>query len=81
MDLSRKQDREPIARRMAELRAEHGRTQTECAEALGVRQNTYSEMESGGIRLRRRDLVTLAVLYGMEPEEAFPDFFATVEAA
>lgn len=81
MDLSRKEDRKPIARRMAELRAEHERTQTECAEALGIRQNTYSEMESGAIRLRRRDLVTLSVLYGMEPEEAFPDFFSAEVAA
>lgn len=72
MDLTRKEDRIPIARRMAELRARHDRTQAECAEALGVRQNTYSDMESGKIRIRRRDLVTLAVLYGMDPEDAFP---------
>lgn len=82
MDLSRKEDRMPIARRMAQIRAEHGMTQQQCADALGIQQNTYSEMETGHTRFRRRDLVTLAVLYGVEPEEAFPAFFAdTVEAA
>lgn len=62
----------PFAQRMYDLRAKHGFTQQECADALGVRQNTYSEMEAGAIRFRRRDLVTLAVLYGMDPEDAFP---------
>lgn len=77
MDLARKQDRLGLMARMAELRAEHGRTQAECAAALGVGQPTYAEMESGRIRFRRRDLVTLAVLYGLDPEEAFPEFFAS----
>lgn len=72
MDLSRKEDRMPVTRRMKELRARHGFTQAECAQALGIRQNTYSEMESGKTRLRRRDLVTLSVLFEMEPTEAFP---------
>lgn len=81
MDLSRKEDRAPIARRMAELRAEHGVTQQACADALGIQQNTYSEMESGHTRFRRRDLVTLAVLYGIEPEDAFPAFFGAEVAA
>lgn len=75
MDLARKQDRLVLAARMSELRSEHGRTQAECAAALGVGQPTYAEMESGKIRFRRRDLVTLAVLYGMDPEDAFPAFF------
>lgn len=82
MDMTRKEDRLPVARRMAELRDRHGRTQVECAEALGIRQNTYSEMESGKLRFRRRDLVTLAVLYGMDPAEAFPTVLGNgVEAA
>lgn len=81
MDLSSKKDRLPVARRMAELRAEHGKTQTECAAALGVAQPTYAEMESGVGRFRRRDLVTLAVLYGMTLEAAFPSFAEPVEAA
>lgn len=81
MDLSRKRHRLPLARRMAELRAEHGLTQQQCADALGVAQNTYAEMETGHIRFRRRDLVTLAVLYGLPLEEAFPSFFGTGRAA
>jgi transcriptional regulator with XRE-family HTH domain len=66
---------------MAELRAEHGLTQQQCADALGVAQNTYAEMETGRIRFRRRDLVTLAVLYGLPLEEAFPSFFGAGRAA
>ena len=75
MDLSRKEQRLPLARRMAELRTAHGLTQRQCADALGVTQSTYAEMEAGRIRFRRRDLVTLAVLYGLPLEEAFPSFF------
>jgi transcriptional regulator with XRE-family HTH domain len=81
MDLTRKEDRLPLARRMEELRLGHRHTQQECADALGVGQSTYAQMESGDIRFRRRDLVTLSVLYGMDPEEAFPDFFAERSAA
>lgn len=82
MDLSSKNDRIPIGRRMAELRAEHGKTQTECAETLGVAQPTYAEMESGVGRFRSRDLIALAWMYGMEPKDAFPSFFSEpVEAA
>jgi transcriptional regulator with XRE-family HTH domain len=77
MDLTRKKFRLRIARRMAALRAEHGRTQVQCATALGVAQPTYAEMESGVGRIRRRDLVTLAHLYGIAPEDAFPAFFGS----
>lgn len=77
---SERKDIDLIARRMAELRAEHGKSQEECARALGIRQNAYSYLERGETRPRRRDLVTLAVLYGMDPEDAFP-MLATVEAA
>lgn len=74
MDLTRKEDRVALGFRMAELREQYDRTQQECADALGVAQNTYAQMESGVIRFRRRDLVTLAVLYGMKLERAFPSF-------
>lgn len=75
MDLSRKQNRLPLGARMKELREAHGYTQTQCGDALGIAWNTYAQMESGACRFRRRDLVTLAVLYGLAPEEAFPSFF------
>lgn len=74
MSTKGKNDRSPITQRMRELREAHGRTQQECAEALGVAQPTYAEMEHDKGRVRRRDLVTLAVLYGMPLEEAFPTF-------
>jgi transcriptional regulator with XRE-family HTH domain len=76
MDLRRKEDRMPLARRMEQLRNTRRLTQQECADALGVGQSTYAQMESGEIRFRRRDLVTLAVLYGLTLDDAFPDFFA-----
>lgn len=75
MDLTRKEVRQPLAERMESLRKAAGRTQQESADALGVAQNTYAQMETAEIRFRRRDLVTLAVLYGMAPEEAFPTYF------
>jgi transcriptional regulator with XRE-family HTH domain len=74
MSAKRKDDRIELGRRMADLRREHGRTQQECADALGVAQPTYAEMEGGQGRIRRRDLVTLAVLYGVTLEVAFPTF-------
>jgi transcriptional regulator with XRE-family HTH domain len=80
MDLTRKADRTQLGARMHELRTEYGLTQQECADALGVAQNTYAQMESGAIRFRRRDLVTLAVLYGLSLEDAFPMFGGRVAA-
>lgn len=74
MGTKRKDDRSELGRRMAELRKEHGKTQQECADALGVAQPTYAEMEGGQGRIRRRDLVTLAVLYGVTLDVAFPAF-------
>lgn len=74
MDLTRKENRVQLGGRMAELRETYGKTQQDAADALGVAQNTYAQMESGAIRFRRRDLVTLAVLYGMPLGRAFPAF-------
>lgn len=61
-----------IARRLVALRREAGITQRECADALGVNQPAYAKMESADTPLRRRDRVTLAVLYGLGEVEAFP---------
>lgn len=74
MNTNCKDNRAELGRRMAELRQIHRKTQQQCADALGVAQPTYAEMESGVGRIRRRDLVTLAVLYGMALDEAFPSF-------
>lgn len=81
MDLTRKEDRAVLGERMHELRSIHRTTQQQCADALGVAQNTYAQMESGEIRFRRRDLVTLAVMYGLPQDEAFPSFFTERAAA
>ena len=73
MDLSRKENQEAAAARMRDLRKHFRHTQQECADALGVAQATYADMEGGRSLIRRRDLVTLAVLYGIAPETAFPE--------
>lgn len=72
MDLARKGDRAPYAARMRHLRLHHGRTLEACAAALGVTISSYDAMERNKIRFRRRDLVTLAALYELPLEEAFP---------
>lgn len=72
MGKKRKDIRSELAGRMAELRATHGKTQQQCADALGIAQNSYAELEGGRTRPRRRDLVTLAVLYGLAVDDAFP---------
>lgn len=59
--------------RMKALREEHGRSQADAARALGVSQPSYWAMENGDTPPKRRDLVTLAVLYGMDVEDAFPN--------
>lgn len=65
-------DRQPFADRMRELREGAGKGQRECADALGVSQSAYCDMENNNIAFRRRDLVTLAALYGMSLKKAFP---------
>lgn len=70
--LATPQDRQRFADRMRELREEAGKGQQECADALGVTQPVYSEMENNQQSFRRRDLVTLAALYKMPLTKAFP---------
>ena len=73
-DLKRKQVDSALCERMRELRESRGATQTDCGVALGVGQSTYAEMESGDLPVRRRELVTLSVLYGLPLDAAFPTF-------
>ena len=75
MDIARKEGQERAAARLKELRARHRHTQQECADALGLEQPSYADMEGGRSRIRRRDLVTIADLYGIAKHEAFPEFF------
>lgn len=72
MDLASKENQQAAAARMRELRQHFRHTLQECADALGVATASYSDMERGESRIRRRDLVTLSVLYGIAPEQAFP---------
>jgi transcriptional regulator with XRE-family HTH domain len=72
MDLAHKDNQQAAAARMRELRLHFRHTQQECADALGLTQESYAAMEGGNTRIRRRDLVTLSVLYGVAPEAAFP---------
>lgn len=67
-------DRKTVRARMRALREERGLTQQQCADALGVAQNTYAEMELGTGRVRPRDLLALSVMYGLTPTDAFPGF-------
>ncbi len=60
------------AERMKFLREIHGESQQTCADALGIGQPAYWQMENNEQRIRRRDLVTLAHHYGLTLEEAFP---------
>lgn len=77
----RKISDEQIRARMVELRTNAEKTQTQCANALGVAQNTYAEMESGECPVRRRDLVTLSVLYGLNLRQAFPSYLEPMSLA
>lgn len=79
MDLARKENQEAAATRMAELRGHFRHTQQECADALGIGQSSYAEMEAGNSRIRRRDMVTIAVHYGLPLSEAFPGLLQDVE--
>jgi transcriptional regulator with XRE-family HTH domain len=65
-------DRQPFADRMRELREANNVSQQDCAEALGVSQPVYSDMENNRQSFRRRDLVTLAALYKLPLTKAFP---------
>lgn len=60
--------------RAEELRLNAGRSQKEAARALGLSQQAYNDALSSDTVLRRRDLVTLAVFYGMPLGVAFPMF-------
>ena len=54
--------------RLKELREEHGWTQQTLAERLHVRQNTYSQYESGARQLPLECLIALAKLYDVSTD-------------
>lgn len=53
-------------RKVRELK---GITQTYVADALGVKQNTYSRMETGAIKIQEEQLGRIAEVLGVEKEE------------
>ncbi len=50
------------------LRLQHGYTQTYVANKLNIRQNTYSQYETGARELPIQALVDLAVLYDVSAD-------------
>jgi len=70
-----------LGKQLSAARERHRYTQKACAKALGISQGGYADMEGGRSRVRRRDLVTLAVLFGVPLEEAFPAFAESSESA
>ncbi|MEO7104394.1 MAG: helix-turn-helix transcriptional regulator [Gemmatimonadaceae bacterium] len=56
---------------------EHGYTQVEVAEAIGVTQHHYSYCESDLRRLPPWRMQKLATFYGLSVAEAFPEYKLT----
>lgn len=52
-----------------QLRVRHRYTQEHLAEVLGIRQNSYSLLESGTSEPKREHIERVAKLYGMSVEE------------
>jgi transcriptional regulator with XRE-family HTH domain len=60
---------ETIGQRMARLRREHGITQVELAEILGVPQPMISAYENGGLRLHGELIVELAKVLDVSADQ------------
>jgi len=60
-------------RRLVQERREHGYTQKQIAEALGVSNRTYSKWETGENEMDISTLCRLAELYGISPAAFFVD--------
>ena len=58
-----------IAQRLAELRRERGFSQEGLAEQLGLSRQAVSKWESGRSDPSTTNLIALAKLFGIEPEE------------
>ena len=54
--------------RLKELRCEYGKTQTELARTLNIKQNTYSQYETGQRQLPLEVLVQLSEIYGVSTD-------------
>ena len=59
----------PWAKKLRQLRAVHNYTQEHLAEELGIRQNTYSLLETGTTEPTEERLAQIAEVYDMSLEE------------
>jgi transcriptional regulator with XRE-family HTH domain len=57
------------------LRENEGLSQYIMADRLGVAQSTYSDLEQGPTRVRKKDLLAVASALDMAPDKAFPSVF------
>lgn len=68
-----------LAQRVADLMAEHGTTQRQLADALGIPQQRVNESLHGRRRFTVADLCNIAMFYQVTPGEllAGPDVLVT----
>jgi transcriptional regulator with XRE-family HTH domain len=59
----------PWAKKLRQLRAVHNYTQDYVAKELGIRQNTYSLLETGTTEPNEERLAQVAAIYGMSLDE------------
>lgn len=62
-----------VKNQMRQLREKADRPQHEIAAELGIGQPSYHDLEQGATRVKRRDLIALAAIYGISLDEAFPE--------
>lgn len=66
--------------KLKELRLSKGYTQVDVANALGIKQHSYSAWESGTVTPSREKILTLAGYFNVSPDEMFDVFTETKEA-
>lgn len=66
--------------KLKELRLSKGHTQVDVANALGIKQHSYSGWESGLTTPSREKILTLAGYFGVSPDEMFDVFAETKKA-
>lgn len=66
--------------KLKELRLSKGYTQVDVANALGIKQHSYSGWESGLATPSREKILTLAGYFGVTPDEMFDVFTETKKA-
>lgn len=62
-------DNDSIKKNLLKMRLEHGLSQEDMAEALGISRNAYRSIEKGGTRLVNDIVMKVAQWAGVTPEE------------